>query len=70
MTGSSWDAANKQCVAVKLQKPKASLEMEFTEQYGDLRGGGFETLLQGERSSVSGAEEVFRIGYQASDFYH
>jgi hypothetical protein len=32
MTGSSWDAANKHCVAVKLQKPKASLEMDFAEQ--------------------------------------
>jgi len=40
MTGSSWDAANKHCVAVNLQKPKASLEIEFAEQNEDLRSTG------------------------------
>jgi hypothetical protein len=40
MSGSTWDAANKRCVAVKLQKPKPSLEMEFAEQYEDLLSTG------------------------------
>jgi hypothetical protein len=32
MTGSSWDAAYKHCVALNLQKPKASLEILHFEQ--------------------------------------
>lgn len=35
MTGSSWDAANKHCVDLKLQKPKASLEIEFAQIFAD-----------------------------------
>ena len=31
MTGSSWDSVTKYCVAPKLPKPIASLEMEFAE---------------------------------------